>query len=574
MTLIFCLFGTVLYACGGSEGSDGKILEASNERAAFSVLKYVETTTISTVGSQMNDKDKLSFKLLSGNSEVEKKEGNGRTYVTYQYTIRGEKVKISQSYDVKNYGIVKIVGTESTVVSNPRMEQTCPNFSKNEAGYIDISLVNKVYQKYNNTGVLDVKLCEYTVSFINYNGQFLEGKKVIGYGSSVKYTGSTPTREKDAQYTYYFSGWDGDLNCIKKDTTFRAQYSVTTNSYSVVFKNYNGEVLYQTTVNYGVTPTYSGRTPTKPSDDEYRYVFKGWDRPLESVTGPTEYIAQYNRDFLSVPKGMTFVSDNNGGYIVSSYSGSETSIVIPTIHFDQPVTGIGSNAFNSNLFNNCSSLTSIIIPNSVTSIGDQAFRECINITSIIIPNSVTSIGEAAFTGCTNLQIVTFESESKLTSIGAAAFYGCSSLTSIIIPNSVTNIEVDAFRGCINITSIIIPNNVTSIRGGAFFGCTSLQTVTFEGGSKLTSIERGAFYKCSSLSSIVIPSSVTSIGDNAFFGCSSLTSITIPNSVTSIGKNAFYECSSLTIYCEADSQPSGWDNNWNPNDRPVYWGYKN
>ena len=93
------------------------------------------------------------------------------------------------------------------------------------------------------------------------------------------------------------------------------------------------------------------------------------------------------------------------------------------------------------------------------------------------------------------------------------------------------------------------------------------------GKSVTSIGQYAFYNCSSLTSITIPNSVTSIGGYAFSDCSSLTSIAIPSSVTSIGIWAFEHCTSLTIYCETTSKPSGWDSSWNPNHRPVVWGYK-
>ncbi len=136
---------------------------------------------------------------------------------------------------------------------------------------------------------------------------------------------------------------------------------------------------------------------------------------------------------------------------------------------------------------------------------------------------------------------------SVTTIGDNAFFECTSLTSVVIPSSVTTIEDSAFFGCINLTSVVIPNSVTTI------GDT-------------------AFWNCRNLINIVIPNSVTTIGNSAFSFCTSLTSVVIPNSVTTIGDRAFSGCSNLTIYCEATSQPSGWDYDWNDSNRPVVWGY--
>ena len=114
-------------------------------------------------------------------------------------------------------------------------------------------------------------------------------------------------------------------------------------------------------------------------------------------------------------------------------------------------------------------------------------------------------------------------------------------------------------------------SVTSIGDEAFRNCTSLTSVTI--GNRVTSIGNYAFAYCDSLTSIVIPDSVTSIGNSALLHCDSLKSIVIPDSVTSIGSGAFAWCHSLTIYCEATSQPSGWNSAWTSSSCPVVWGYK-
>ena len=187
------------------------------------------------------------------------------------------------------------------------------------------------------------------------------------------------------------------------------------------------------------------------------------------------------------------------------------------------------------------SQTSYTIPDSVTSIGGNAFRRCSSLTSITIPNSVTSIGDAAFWDCSGLTSITIPN--SVTSIGEWAFCLCDGLTSITIPNSVTSIGYKAFDGCTGLTSITIPNSVTSIGEWAFYHCTGLTSITIP--NSVTSIGYAAFRDCTGLTSITIPNSVTSIGDGAFRGCSSLTSITIPDSVTSIGDATFEDCTSLT-----------------------------
>ena len=243
---------------------------------------------------------------------------------------------------------------------------------------------------------------------------------------------------------------------------------------------------------------------------------------------------------------------------------SLTSVTIPN-----SVTSIGKCTFYG-----CSSLTSVMIPNSVISIGEQAFRNCSGLTSIIvefgntaydsrnncnaiietssntliagckntiIPNSVTSFGKSAFYGCSGLTSVTIPN--GVTNIGDGAFASCSGLTSVTIPNSVTSIGESSFYRCSSLTSVTIPNSVTSFGYRAFNECTGLISVTISNG--ITSIGSGAFYGCTSLTSVTFPNSIKSIEWEAFVGCTSLTSVEIPDGVTSIGTNAFAGCSGLT-----------------------------
>ena len=189
----------------------------------------------------------------------------------------------------------------------------------------------------------------------------------------------------------------------------------------------------------------------------------------------------------------------------------------------------------------CSQITSFTFGEQVEHIPAYLCYGMNKLTSITVPNSVTSIGGRAFSGCTRLTSVTIGD--NVMWIGGSAFYNCNGLTSVTIPNSVMSIGSSAFSGCTNLTSITIPNSVTTIGEYAFQSCTGLTSVTI--GNSVTSIGDRAFSGCDGLTSIIIPYSVISIGEGAFFYCRGLTSITIPNSVTSIGEKALGRCSSLT-----------------------------
>ena len=187
------------------------------------------------------------------------------------------------------------------------------------------------------------------------------------------------------------------------------------------------------------------------------------------------------------------------------------------------VTSIGNNAFSF-----CKGLTSIEIPSSVTSIGDYAFYVCKGLTSIEIPSSVTSIGEWAFKDCTGLTSIVVDANNKV--------YDSRNSSNAIIETATNRL----FLGC---SKTRIPSGVTSIGDYAFSDCTGLTSIDIPSG--VTSIGKYAFYDCKGLTSIEIPSSVTSIGIYAFYDCKGLTSIEIPSSVTSIGYGVFSNCKGLT-----------------------------
>ena len=250
----------------------------------------------------------------------------------------------------------------------------------------------------------------------------------------------------------------------------------------------------------------------------------------------------------------------------------------PTVTYNGKTYSV--TAISHSAFYGCSSMTSITIPNSISSIGYyQTFDGCTGLSSIKVANDnpyydsrnncnaiIETASNKLIAGCKNTVI-----PNTVTSIGNFAFYQCSSLTSIDIPNSVTSIGHSAFNGCSSLASIDIPNSVTTIGGSAFFGTgwynnqpdglvyAGLVAYTYKGtmpnGTSITlrdgtlGIAAGAFYNCKGLISINMPNSVTNIGASAFYGCSSLASLSIPDSVSVpiIGEDTFYGCSSLTSF---------------------------
>ena len=194
----------------------------------------------------------------------------------------------------------------------------------------------------------------------------------------------------------------------------------------------------------------------------------------------------------------------------------------------------------SDTFYGCSKLGAISIPKSVTSIGRSAFYKCTNLSSITLPDGIKDIEEDAFGECSSMKNVALPN--GVTTIKNGTFLDCSSLINVSVPVSVTSIEDSAFQGCSSLTGIMLPNGLKNIGVGAFDSCTSLTSINIP--ESVTNIERGVFSDCSSLTSINIPESVTNIECGAFSDCSSLTSFTIPKHVTCIESGTFKGCSKL------------------------------
>ena len=297
--------------------------------------------------------------------------------------------------------------------------------------------------------------------------------------------------------------------------------------YTITFNSDGGTPIKEQIIKEGTQIT----TPEAPIKDGYN--FNGW---YSDEAGLVSWVfsESVNKNIVLFAKwiahtpisSFTYEIINGNEIEITGFTGIETEVVIPDLIDEKPVINIGKFAFFG-----CSSLTSITIPEGVTSIGDNALYNCSSLTSITIPASVTSIGDAAFAVCTSLVNINVDT-------GNAFFV---SVDNILFNYDKT--KIITYPLGITETTYTIPPSVTTIMERVFDSCTNLISITIPEG--VTSIGDHAFRNCFYLSNIIIPTSVISIGDGAFFQCSALISIAIPASVTSIGDGAFSWCYRLT-----------------------------
>ena len=383
---------------------------------------------------------------------------------------------------------------------------------------------------------------------------------------------------------------------ILPDGSAVLDYYYTRTTHTITFVTNGGDAIETITVKYQ-------QTLALPNALRDGFTFGGWFKDANLTDAfdgnATSNITIYAY-WMEEQKPTEFTYSGSNTIEIKAYSGISENLWIPAYIGGKEVTSIAESAFRNHAY-----LTSIVIPNSVTSIGTGAFDGCIGIKAASMPaNAISFIPQSqlalvnitggviidsyAFKNCKSLVDVTIANSIKI--IGDEAFRGCSNLAEITIPESVTSFNNGAFRECSSLIRIEIPKSATNIGECAFEDCINLESVVLSKNSRLSNIGAYAFSGCSNLSSINIPNSVTNIGDYAFSRCQKLTTIELPNGLTSISRGMFFSSGIISVtipssvtsiggsafeYCKlADIYYSGTRAQWNAISKGDYWDYDN
>jgi len=230
-----------------------------------------------------------SYTFTGWSSAISAVTGDATYTAQYSSTVRQYTVKFVNGNTVLQSNVLTYGATPSYTGTTPTKAETA-QYTYAFSGWSPA--ISAVTGDVTYTAQFKSTVKQYTITFVDENGTVLKSSK-FNYGTTPTYTGTTPTKPSTVQYTYTFSGWSPTVTSVTGDATYTAQYTTSLTQYTVQFKNYDGTVLQSSTWGYGTTPSYSGKTPTKPDSTEYSYTFSGWSPSISAVTGAASYTAQF-----------------------------------------------------------------------------------------------------------------------------------------------------------------------------------------------------------------------------------------------------------------------------------------
>ncbi len=282
--------------------------------------------------------------------------------------------------------------------------------------------------------------------------------------------------------------------------------------------------------------------------------YEGLGKSLKSVSITTGYMLNVCAHAFADCRGLKKVTIKNADKVKGtsfSWDGTSYDLLyngafagcssLTEVNFEAKSAG-DHNTLPGGMFNRCSSLEKITLPEDLTSIYGDVFKDCTSLESIVIPSTVGHLS-SAFERCSSLKFISLPD--KIKTIYSETFKNCTSLFSIDLPENLDEICYCAFEGCSSLYSVTIPDKVTKIARDAFAGCSQLQHVKISPSSQLELIDTQAFLDCSSLDTISLPATMKQISERAFKGATSLQRVNMAAPVHIIAENAFEGCPALT-----------------------------
>jgi hypothetical protein len=331
--------------------NEEEIIMKENTQEATStepVNKYCKITNVRISTSSENDNTIYIDNIYNQN-------GSGNFNITLFDVIENEENKISETEheygtniqltvnDIEGYEFTKweVISDSNTITGNTNtIEFIMP----------EENVVIKCYYT----------LRQYTIKFMNGDEPLQE--TTVNYGEIPAYTGETPTKASDGQYTYTFNGWEPEISTVTGEATYTATFKATLRQYTIKFMN-GDEPLQETTVNYGEMPTYTGETPTKASDGQYTYTFKGWDPEISAVTGNQTYTAQFEMHEYENEYEYIYITDCSKTPTSGATAETLGSIGTADTSDFEFIDGIDKNTPNTQLLNSSAEYTLTFEPN-------------------------------------------------------------------------------------------------------------------------------------------------------------------------------------------------------------------
>lgn len=395
------------------------------------------------------------------------------------------------------------------------------------------------------------KVTAYTV-LMNYGGSTLTSWLVAASPSFKLTAPPDPTVPPDDLPDATFSGWYPTADFSGPAWDFSSSVAQSMTLYARwVSSLEDGDLVYKRTSTNGLSVSIkeSARTSAVSISIPATHSFFGPELPVIEI-GQQGFKGCIKLESITIGSNVTKIEP-------SAFEGSlKLSVVV--LPEDSALLSIGAKAFSD-----CVLLKVISFPDSLKTVGDSAFEQS-GLDSLVVPSSVSSLGNSAFSQCKNLGSVSFAAPSNLSSLGTAVFYA-SGVTSIELPEGMTTVGNQTFENCVSLASVklpstmktvgdsafaqsglaslVIPASVSSLGNSAFSQCKNLGSVSFMAPSSLSALGAGAFY-ASGVTSVELPEGMTAVGDQAFENCVSLVSAKLPSTMKSIGKTSFRGCTAL------------------------------